>query len=153
MAKLARFGRGVLLAAVVLGAIVLLVRITTPQAEAWWDDNYQYRKLVTLTTHPENYQIKIVLDKTDNLADHCLDNFQDVRFTENEEGPTLSFWIENYIAGDNAIFWVRRIDNDMRGGDNQIYIYYSNNTAESAENADNTFPFFDTFSLSKNGKR
>jgi len=108
----------------------------------WWNGNWQYRKLITLTVHPDNYQIKIVLDKVDNLNSHCLDNFQDLRFTENDNGPELSYWIENYISGDNAVVWVRRVEND----DNQIYVYYGNPNAPNTSSGDNTFPFFDDFS-------
>jgi len=137
---------------IVLFVASLLPLILTSQGEVvsaspdpdWWDSNWQYRAPITLTVHPDDYQIKIVLDKVDNLNSHCLDNFQDVRFTENDGGPELNFWIENYISGDNAVFWVRRAENDVPG-DNQIYCYYGNASAGSAENGNATFMFFDTF--------
>jgi len=136
--------------AVLMGAMLLpiLFSATTPSASAtsenWWNSSWSYRAPITLTVHPDNYQIKIVLDKVDNLHSHCLDNFQDVRFTENDNGPELNFWIENYIGGDNAIFWVRRVENDAPG-DNQIYVYYGKSDATSVSNGANTFLFFDDF--------
>ena len=113
----------------------------------WWDSNWDYRAPITLTTHPDNYQIKLVLDKVDNLGSNCLNNFQDLRFTENDDGPELSFWIENYISGDNAVVWVRRVENDLTSGDNVIYVYYGNASAGVAENGENTFIFFEDFSV------
>ena len=126
------------------GKIALL--IDDVEYHPWWDSNWQYRVPITLNTHeniPENYQYRIVLDKVDNLNSHCLDNFQDVRFLEEEDSSEFSFWIENYISGDNAIFWVKRIDNSLT--DNTIYCYYGNASAGSAENGDETFLFFDHF--------
>lgn len=111
---------------------------------SWWDTNWAYRAPMTLTVHPDNYQIGFVLDKVDNLNSHCLDNFQDLRFVENENESELNFWIENYISGDNATIWIRRVENDVPG-DNEIYIYYGNASSKSAENGENTFIFFDDF--------
>lgn len=131
----------ILLLASSLAPISILLISTQSQPVAaspgWWDEDWPYRAPITLTVHPDNYQIRIVLDKVDNLGSHCLDNFQDVRFTENDDGPELSFWIENYISGDNAVFFVRRVENDVPG-DNQIYVYYGNSGATSASNYDNT---------------
>jgi len=113
----------------------------------WWNTSWQYRRAITLHTNEnvtENYQYMIVLDKFDNLNGHCRDDFGDIRFLENEDGGELSYWIENYIYGDNAVFWVKREDNSL--SDNTIYVYYGNPSATSVENGDRTFLFFDDFS-------
>jgi len=75
-----------------------------------------------------------------------LDNFQDVRFIENETTGELAFWIEDntMISGDSCVFWVRRIDN-CKFGDNTIYVYYGNSSATWKSDIENTFVFGDDF--------
>lgn len=159
MTKLADLGGGkrrglaILLTALLLApalALILTTRGGVVEASpdpGWWDSDWSYRAPIVLTiggnVPPENYQYKIVLDKVDNLNNHCLDNFQDMRFLEDESSGELSFWIENFISGDNATFWVRREDNSL--DDNIVYCYYGNASAGSAENGDATFEFFDDF--------
>jgi len=116
------------------------------EPENWWNENWSYRVPITLTVHPENYQIKIILDNTDNLGGHiALENFQDLRFFEDNAIGALDYWIENYVAGDNVVVWVRRVENDVTQGDNIIYCYYGNASAASVENGDDTFILFDEF--------
>ncbi len=113
---------------------------------SWWDESWLYRAPITLTTHPENYQIKVVLGKAENLGGHCLNNFDDLRFTENDN-TELSFVFENYNLGDDVTAWFRRIDNDQTGGDkdNEVWVYFGNSSAANAESGDDVFPFFDEF--------
>ncbi|HDI12879.1 MAG TPA: DUF2341 domain-containing protein, partial [Hadesarchaea archaeon] len=124
---------------------LLLFMTTAPTAKAdpdWWDSNWQYRRPITITgEHPENYQIKIVIPYDSDMKS----DYSDLRFTENETGPLLSYWIENYTA-DNATVWVRRIDNTQQDIDNVIYVYYGNPTATSMSNPENTMLWWDDFS-------
>jgi len=68
-----------LVAALLMPVALLLMAGMTPAVKAspgWWNSNWIYRRPITISgPHPENYQIKIVLDKVDNLGGHCLDNF------------------------------------------------------------------------------
>lgn len=144
-----RTSRGICYVLVIAFVLPIIFLATASQAAAdpgWWDTDWGYRVPITLTTHenvPENYQYRIVLDKVDNLGGHCLDNFQDIIFLEGEDSDLLSFWMENYINGDNAIFRVRRADNSLV--DNTIYAYYGNTTAPLVENGFAVFELFDDF--------
>lgn len=136
-----------LLIALLLIPLILLVispNAVTSTPDDWADENWLYRKELTLTAHPENYQIYLVLSKADNLNGHCLDNFDDVRFYENDNGGLLNFWRENINIGDNAVFWIRRLENEI--SDTSIWIYYGNTNAQNIENGNNTFALFDDFS-------
>lgn len=125
--------------ALLLPFALLLVASMAPSANAdsgWWNSDWLYRRSVDISgDHPENYQIELVLDKTDNLNDHCMDNFQDLRFLENKTSGELSFWIENYVDGDNATVWVKREENT----DSSIYVYYGNSEANWKSDFDSTF--------------
>jgi hypothetical protein len=112
----------------------------------WWDETWPYRVPITLNigenVPPENYQYKIVLDNVDNLGGHvAFENFQDLRFLENENVGELSYWFESYVSGDSVVTWVKRTENALT--DNTIYCYYGNPNAASAEDGDATFLLFD----------
>jgi len=132
--------------------LACVLSASSPQVSAnpdvtWWNTDWSYRKAIQITdVSPENCQIRIALNKVDNLDSHCLDNFQDVRFIENETTGELAFWIEDntMISGDSCVFWVRRIDN-CKFGDNTIYVYYGNSSATWKSDIENTFVFGDDF--------
>jgi len=111
--------------------------VTYDQNFEWWGANWMKRRPITISgSHPENYQIKIVIPYDNNMRS----DYGDLRFLENKAAGVLSYWIENYTA-DNVTVWVRRLEN----ADNTIYVYYSNPSATSAENADATFLLYDDF--------
>ncbi len=130
---------------VALGGLALMFSLCSPKAEAqWWDNDWTYRVPIEFDINdvPSGYEYRIVLDNTDNLGGNVsFENFQDLRFVENEDGPLLDSWIENVYSGDNCIVWVQRAEN----ADNQIYCYYNNATATRHDNIENTFIFGDDF--------
>jgi len=120
---------------VVLFCLSLFVFLTLVQFThaAWWDNSWLYRRTITISgSHPENYQLKIILPFFDNS----------IRFTENETGPLLPYWVENWTS-DNMTVWVKRYQ--ANGTDNIIYVYYGNPNAGRIDNGDATFDFFDNF--------
>jgi predicted GH43/DUF377 family glycosyl hydrolase len=103
----------------------------------WWDTNWAKRRPVKiLFPHPENFQIKVVIP-----ADIPKYDYPSIRFLESETGGLLPYWIERNEAGYLNVAWVRRLDNS----DSEIWMYYCNPSATSAENGDNVFLFFDDF--------
>ena len=114
------------------------VEVSNPPFNDWWVNNWTRRRPITISGgHPENYQIKIVI----NYDSDMQGSYADLRFLENVTTGELDYWIENYTA-DNATVWVRREEN----ADNTIYVYYGNDSAESVGDGDATFIFFDDFS-------
>jgi len=100
-----------------------------------------------------NYQVKIVAHKatgTDSgedvyLGTNVRDDFGDVRFTKADGVTLLDYWMQEYISGDKAIFWVE-VDSIPASPDSVvIYIYYDKPDAVSISNGDNTFILFDDF--------
>jgi len=100
-----------------------------------------------------NYQMKIVAYKssgTDSgenvyLGTNVRDDFGDVRFTKADGTTLLDYWMESYISGTKATFWVE-VDSIPASPDSvDIYIYYDKPDATTTSNGDNTFLFFDHF--------
>jgi len=115
-----------------LGLFALLTLVQGVHA-AWWDPNWQYRREITISgSHPENYQLKVVLPFFDNS----------IRFLENENSGLLPYWVENWTA-DNMTVWVKRYQ--ASGADSTIYVYYGNPNAGRVDNGWATFDFFDDF--------
>lgn len=153
---LARMALAIVGAALMLGVL----SASAPPVEAaadWWDSAWGYRYPIELTPQtdnvPINYVYRITLDISAELGG-VIDDWDSIRWLENADNEELSFWREDNLPGDdaeldNAIFWIRRSDNDLT--DNEIWLYISNPAAHNHENGDNTFIFFDDFSVDSTG--
>jgi hypothetical protein len=92
---------------------------TPPSPGAWWDNSWQYRRLIT-GLNPSDNQVFITLE-WENIRPNEL------RFLESENENLLTFYIENYTSSSVSV-WVQRIG----AADNSIYVYYGNPSAQSA---------------------
>ncbi len=104
----------------------------------WWDRGWAYRRLVTVTNGGnalENYQVKIIVDNAANMDN----NFDDLRFVDNDNVTELSYWIEDHNLGDNAIVWVR-VPSIPASDNKTFYMYYGNPGARPASDFSVTFP-------------
>ena len=124
-------------------------RINELKSSNNWLSGWNYRKNHTInlaTGAGTNYQIKLTvykgtgIDSGGNIycGGNCLDNFADLRFTDDDGITELDYWIENYTSGINAIFWVK-IQDDL-SSNVKICVYYGKNDALSCMNFDATFP-------------
>lgn len=120
-----------------------------------WLAGYNYRKshvVASATGAGTDYQIKITVhygSGSDSGVDvylnsHVQNDFDDVRFTDDDETTLLSCWLETKVDGDNAVFWVKVAD-DLSTVSATICIYYGNPSATSGSDGDSTFLFFDHF--------
>jgi hypothetical protein len=73
----------------------------------------------------------------------CKSDFSDIRFTDDDKTTKLSYWMEEMVPSNYAIFWVK-INDDLDTAQT-IYVYYGNPSASSESNGDSTFRFFDDF--------
>ena len=102
-----------------------------------WLSGWSYRKKITIQENAgqdlTDYQIKIVVHYgfgTDSdgdiyLGGKCKSDFGDVRFTKDDGKTLLSYWMEEKVDEDYAIFWVK-IPSIPANGTTDIYIYYGN---------------------------
>jgi len=132
--RLRRSSSALLVVCLVVAFVVPLMMIAAPSVSAspaWWNTSWTRRRPITITgSHPENYQIKVIIPYDSDMKS----DYSDLRFTENEDGDNLSYWIENYTAA-SATVWVRRVENS----DSTIYVYYGNLTATTTSDPSATF--------------
>jgi len=124
----------------------------------WWDDTWQYRKKITITSGSSattNFQVKVQTDTSTLItANKMRSDCGDIRFTSSA-GVELPYWVEE--TGGNACndtdtnIWVK-IDNVPAYGGTYIYMYYGNQSAKTGSNGDNTFEFFDDFMFKDRNK-
>lgn len=87
-----------------------------------------------------DYQVKVVV----NYDSDMQPDFDDLRFKDNDEFTVLSYWVENYNVGENAIVWVR-VPYIPASDNHIIWMFYGSPSATSESNGNATFVFFDDF--------
>lgn len=129
-----------------------------------WLTNWIYRKSHIVTAAAgagTNYQVCIKVyygsgtDGTETVNGivsgkvycngYCKTDFGDIRFTTDDGETELSYWMEEKVDSNYAIFWIKIID-DLSTVNKTIYLYYGNVVATTTSNGTNTFLFFDDFS-------
>jgi hypothetical protein len=117
-----------------------------------WLIGWQYRKSHTINPTAgagTGYQIKITVyygAGTDNGANvylngHSRTDFADVRFTASDCISPLSYWLENFVDSNYAVFWLR-INDDLSTNPVTVYMYYGNSSATTTSNGAATFLMF-----------
>lgn len=121
-----------------LSAIMVMV---TPAA-AWWDSDWQHKRPITINTTSNliNYQVNVSITYDSDMQP----DFDDVRFTNEEEDTELDYWIESKSDGEWCNVWVKVDSIDTNNG-TQAYMYYCNPFAASASNVTNIFLLYDDF--------
>jgi hypothetical protein len=86
-----------------------------------------------------------------HCENHCLESFNDIRFT-NASGTILNYWIDK-IYGEppnlTATIWVKF--DSIGTSDTSFYMYYGNEEAPSVSNGSNTFIKFEDFEWGSDG--
>ena len=114
-----------------------------------WLFGWDYRKNHTInsaTGAGTNYQTKLTVHKGTGIdsgesiycGGKCLDNFTDLRFTDDDRITELDYWMENYTSGSIATFWLK-IQDDL-SSNVKICVYYGKSDAISTSNFDESFP-------------
>lgn len=130
--------------------LVLLGNGWTAPAQAWWNDDWSYRKEITFDLTPKGADIRGALTDVPILIRLSLGNFQyfsdakpdgsDFRFIAADDKTPLKFHIEHFDPQTQiALVWVRMPR--LTGGANtdKIYLYYGNKNATSAADAAGTY--------------
>jgi len=100
-----------------------------------------------------NYQVRITVHKGAGadggehvyLNGECRDDFGDIRFIDSDGETELDYWMQEYISGDKAVFWVEIPNIPASPNTVSIYIYFDKPTATTTSNGNATFPLFDHF--------
>jgi len=100
-----------------------------------------------------DYQMRMTVHKgtgTDSPTDvycggNCRDDFGDIRWCAEDGTTLLSYWIEELVSGDYAVFWVKIPSIPASPDSVDVYMYYDNPSATSLSDGDATFLLFDDF--------
>jgi len=129
-----------------------------------WLSGWQYRKSHEIQGSTAgavtDYQVMVVVHYGDGadsgqdvyLNGKCRTDFGDIRFTDSDGVTLLDYWMESYVSGDYAVFWVE-VPNIPADPDNTvIYIYYGKSDATTTSNGKNTFPIFYNFNTDESSE-
>jgi biopolymer transport protein ExbB len=131
------------------GWLLLVVCALAPtQASAWWQNDWSYRKQITIDTTPKGADIAqsagrmpvLIRLHTGNFSfTDAQENGNDIRFVNSDDKTPLPFHIESFdpLLGVAAI-WVD-IPDMPAGSAKQIWMYYGNKKAPAAGDAASTF--------------
>jgi len=96
----------------------------------YWVDQIRIRKYVD----PEPSLV---------MEHNCRADFGDIRFTDSDGITELSYWMEQKVDGDYAIFWVKIPSIPQSPETKTIYIYYGKEDATTTSDGKATFDFFE----------
>ncbi|MCX6665679.1 MAG: DUF2341 domain-containing protein [Euryarchaeota archaeon] len=106
------------------------------EGSSWWDSNWNYRKALNINNANNSYQMIINVTKSSGgnvtCDGYCRDDFGDIRFVDKDGITELDYWMESYVSGSYAIFWVET-PSDIET-DQNILMYYGNSGASSVSN-------------------
>ena len=116
-------------------------------AQTWFDSNWQYRREVTIQNTSAStlseFQTKIALNSSNFDFSKLLPDGADLIVTDSDGQSLLPFWLETW-TNNFAEIWIS-LPLLTNNSSKVIYLYYGNESAQSASNGKNTFPFFDGF--------
>ena len=120
----------------------LLALLLPHSAQAWWDDNWAFRKPLTLDATGAGAATAASIEDTAVLVRLHVGNFgyfgdskpdgSDVRFIAGDDKTPLSFHIESWdAAAGMAFIWVK-VPELAPGTSDTVYMYYGNPDAPAA---------------------
>ncbi|HUO99050.1 MAG TPA: DUF2341 domain-containing protein [Rhizomicrobium sp.] len=125
-----------------------LLFLSTAADAAWWQNDWSYRKQITIDTSPKGANITEAIGRVPVLVrlhsgnftfTDALENGADIRFVSSDDKTPLAFHIESYdsLLG-VAMVWVDLPD-PPAGDTKNIWLYYGNKKAPPGSDAAGTF--------------
>ena len=121
--------------------------ITQTVKKAWYDQNWQYRKQITInytkvTANLTDFPVLISQSTDTNLASHARTDGWDIVFTSSDKKTKLNHEIEKYNStSGNLVAWVR-VPNVSNTSNTILYMYYGNPTSSNQQNSTNVWSSF-----------
>lgn len=128
--------RGIVVAAAAVAALLPGI------ASAWWTDDWNFRKIITVDTSPAAANLTEGLQDVPVLVRLHVGNFayfgdtkpdgSDLRFVAGDDKTPLAFQVESYDSGSGMAFiWVK-LPAVRAASSDKIYLYYGNPSATSS---------------------
>ncbi|WLH38103.1 DUF2341 domain-containing protein [Pseudomonas sp. FP2196] len=131
-----------------LSLLICLGFVLPATAQAWWQDDWHYRKQIAVDTTPQGAAINQALGRTALLVRLHTGNFtfdgvkedgSDLRFVGADDKTVLNHQIESFDAlMGMALIWVD-VPNVEGGQRQDIWMYYGNQKAPATGNGQLTF--------------
>lgn len=131
-----------------LSLLICLGFVLPATAQAWWQDDWHYRKQIAVDTTPQGAAINQPLGRTALLVRLHTGNFtfdgvkedgSDLRFVAADDKTVLNHQIESFDAlMGMALIWVD-VPNVEGGQRQDIWMYYGNQKAPATGNGQLTF--------------
>jgi biopolymer transport protein ExbB len=136
-----------ILTALLLGFVAVLTLLPSP-AKAWWNDDWQLRKKITIDTSASGANITDPIGATPVLIRLHVGNFRfgsakddgsDLRFVAGDDKTPLKHHIEKYdsLLGE-ALVWVA-VPNLQAGAKTDIWLYAGNKKAVATSDPKGTY--------------
>ncbi|WP_395598783.1 DUF2341 domain-containing protein [Pseudomonas sp. A1437] len=132
----------------ILSLLICLGFVLPATAQAWWQDDWHYRKQIAVDTTPQGAAINQPLGRTALLVRLHTGNFtfdgvkedgSDLRFVAADDKTVLNHQIESFDAlMGMALIWVD-VPNVEGGQRQDIWMYYGNQKAPATGNGQLTF--------------
>lgn len=130
--------------------LTYLLTLLPVSAHAWWNDDWSFRKQLTLDTSAAGGDIKGNLDDFPVLVRLHSGNFSyfldlkksgdDLRFIAGDDKTPLKYQIEKLDPiSDIALIWVKVPKLAGSSNQNKIWMYYGNSSAVAAQDAAGTY--------------
>lgn len=128
--------------------LVLMMGAWATPAAAWWQNDWAYRKAVTIDTTSTGVPMTGAIGRTVVLVrlhsgnftfTDALENGADIRFVDSDDKTPLAYHIESYDSKNGvATVWVSLPV--LGGGEKkQIWLYFGNKTTGAGEDVKGTF--------------
>lgn len=129
-------------------AILFSLAAFSSPAHAWWNEDWKYRKAVTVDTSPSGINASGTIGRTVVLVKltsgnftftEALQNGADIKFVDSDDKTPLASHIEKFDAATGiAYVWVSLPT--LNGGEKkQIWLYFGNATAGASDDVKGTF--------------
>lgn len=132
----------------ILSLLICLGFVLPATAQAWWQDDWHYRKQIAVDTTPQGAAINQPIGRTALLVRLHTGNFtfdgvkedgSDLRFVSADDKTVLNHQIESFDAlMGMALIWVD-VPNVEGGQRQDIWMYYGNQKAPATGNGQLTF--------------
>ncbi|RDL14701.1 DUF2341 domain-containing protein [Pseudomonas jessenii] len=132
----------------ILSLLICLGFVLPATAQAWWQDDWHYRKQIAVDTTPQGASINQPIGRTALLVRLHTGNFtfdgvkedgSDLRFVSADDKTVLNHQIESFDAlMGMALIWVD-VPNVEGGQRQDIWMYYGNQKAPATGNGQLTF--------------
>ena len=129
--------------------VALLLCLVPLVSHAWWNDEWNFRKEITLDLSASGAGIQASPADVPVLIRLHLGNFgyfadtqpdgADLRFVAGDDKTPLKFHIERYDVENNLAFLWVKVPRLAGGGAEKIYLYYGNSSAPAAGDAAGTY--------------